>query len=238
MKRLLAGLVAVGLIAAIGAPFVHALSLNATDAAAWFTADGVVVATVALVAAAAAAWFAYPAYRDWRLAQPRAGDFKIAVAASSRVRHEELAPVGLAGPHEVIGGTDGIYARITVGNRGTGLVRAGELQIAVPADRTITPADDIRIVHYVMPAKVAVSGLEPAVATLASLTVVRDDFPPGSRMYHVQVDTAIASGTEVPLLATLSGAGLRTPVSVHVVLVARGWPRAAAAPAAAAGARS
>jgi hypothetical protein len=224
VKRLLAG-VALVLIVLIGGVFVHALSLNTTDATAWFTADGLLVATVALVAATAAASFAYPAYSDWRRTQPRPGDFTIAVAARSTRRDQEFAPLDTAVPHEVTGGIAGIYVRITVRNRGTGVVRAGELQIAVPAARRIKPDDDPRIVHYAIPASVAVFGLDRAAVTQASVTVVRDDFPPGYRMYHVRVDTNIPAGTEVPLLATLSGTGLHEPEHVRVVLVARDWPK-------------
>jgi hypothetical protein len=61
----------------------HAAAIRPDLGAVWLTAIGVGVAALALVAALAAAVFAYPAYRDWRMAQPRPGDIRISIEATS-----------------------------------------------------------------------------------------------------------------------------------------------------------
>lgn len=219
------GIVLAGVvIAALAVPFVHALGLSTVDAAAWFTAEGVVVAAVGLGAAAITAWFAYPAYHDWRVAQPHPGDMSLALEVAPAQDIDTLTRVKSGTAHEVLGGVDGLYVRITVGNVGTGVVRAGELQIAVPDALNITPTDDARLVHYRVPGSATVSGLEPGKTVQAHLSVVRDDFPPGSRMYHARIDGTLHDGSRVPLVVRLSGTGLRRPLTARSTLVARPWP--------------
>lgn len=138
--RITAALVFSGVtVAAILIPLVHAAGIKSDAAAVWLTAEGVIVAAAALLAAGAAAVFAYPAFRDWAIAQPRPGDVQLSVEATSAQRIDDLEPVQSSEPHDVPGGTGGMWVRVAVHNNGRGVVRAGLLNIIVPAEWGIRP---------------------------------------------------------------------------------------------------
>lgn len=213
-------LVAIGVVAGLVVPIVHAAGIKADAAAVWVTAEGVVVAAVALLAAAAAAVFAYPAFRDWQIAQPKPGDIELIIEATSAAAPDDLQPVEPDEPYDIAAGRLGMYVRVAVLNRGRGVVRDGVLNIAVPAEWQIRPDDDPRVVHYLLRATALNGAIEPGQAVRVKSTAVRDDFPPGVRMYHVQIDGPLPQGAQVKLLADLTGTGLQSALDKVVTLVA------------------
>jgi hypothetical protein len=209
------------IVAAILVPLVHAAGIKSDAAAVWLTAEGVVVAAVALLAALAAAVFAYPAFRDWTIAQPKPGDVQLSLAATSAQQVDRLEHVEAGQPHDVPGGTGGMWVRVAVHNNGRGVVRSGLLNIIVPAEWNIRPDDDPHIVHYALRGIAGNPVIEPGRVVRVRATAARDDFPPGTRMFHVQIGGPIPAGAAVKLLAELAGSGLQHPVEKVVTLVAR-----------------
>ena len=114
-----------------------------------------------------------------------------------------------------------MWVRVAVHNNGRGVVRAGLLNIIVPAEWTIRPDDDPHVVHYGLRGVAGNAEIEPGRVVRVKATAARDDFPPGTRMFHVQISGPIAAGAAVKLLADLEGSGLQHPVKKVVTLVAR-----------------
>jgi hypothetical protein len=220
-RRIALTLLGVGVLGAVVWPLVHATEIKSDAAAVWLTTEGVLVAAIALFAALAAAVFAYPAFRDWTIAQPRPNDVHLSIWAASAQRNEDLQFVQADEPHDVTGGTSGMYVRVAVHNDGRGVVRAGLLNIMVPAEWQIRPDDDPHVGHYRPRGVAGNAAIEPGRVTEVRFTVARDDFPPGTRMFHVQIDGPIPDGAKVNLLAELDGTGLQHPVVKVVTLIAR-----------------
>jgi hypothetical protein len=114
-----------------------------------------------------------------------------------------------------------MWVRVAVHNNGRGVVRSGLLNIIVPAEWNIRPDDDPHIVHYALRGIAGNPVIEPGRVVRVRATAARDDFPPGTRMFHVQIGGPIPAVAAVKLLAELAGSGLQHPVEKVVTLVAR-----------------
>lgn len=216
-------LLVVFLMAAAGALalFLYAAITFPTDrASAWFTGIGVVVAIVALLIAGAAAFFTFPAYRDWWTQQQRHPKIGVRIEASTMANQDDLQHVPQGEVLEVPATASfaDILVRVAVVNSGEASVAHGALNIAIPTGScSINPHDDPRLIHYKFPGSADDSDIVPGKITRVWATAVRDDFPPGIRMYHVLLSRC-PSGSRFPLLARVEGPGLTAPVCATVKL--------------------